>query len=300
MRDDIAERLDKLALTMMNRRIPVSLQTTYRESLSFDEVLAQTRVNMAKTAVSQFLAPGAHPVWLDTATGALACCLKVHLAIDPHAPLLIYHHGLNEYPCDSSWRRLFTLQTPLPMNRVFIQAPYHESWMKALAMGFSSLQHIYQMLAGSLRLMELVQTVFEEQGVSYTVIAGVSWGGITSLLYEGVFHRSRAVIPMLASPNVAQAIWDIAELVSHPLTISREELFHHLDFMPYYRQIDNRHVYPLLGEQDQFFRLEHHAPLFAQRPLTTIPGSHITSLWRIKPLRDHLFQAITSVQQAAD
>jgi hypothetical protein len=296
MRNDIAERLDKLALGVMNRRIPATLETTYQDALTFAEVLAQTRVNVGRTAVSQLLSPGIHPIWLDTPLGELVCRVRVCLAADPHAPLLLYHHGLNEYPFDSSWRRLFALSAVPPMHHVVIQAPYHENWMNPLLVGFSSLQHIYQMFAGSLRMMELVQTAFEAEGAPYTIVAGVSWGGITSLLYEGIFHQSRAVIPMLASPNVAQAMWDIADLLARPLTISKDSLFAHLDFTPIYQQIDNDHIYPLLGEQDQFFRLNNHAGVFGGRPLVTTPGSHITNLWRIKPLRDHLLKIVNSKQ----
>ncbi len=299
MRPDIAEFADKVALHAMNRRIPASLENSYRAALSFEAVLAGTEVNGVKTDITQLAAPGIHPIWLNTPSGEIACRVKVHLAADPAAPLLIYHHGLGEYPYDSSWRRLFgngraTLLPP--MHRVLIQAPFHANWREPLDKGFQSLQSIYQMLAGSLRIMELVQDFFTGQGAAYTVVAGVSWGGITSLLYEGAFQRSRAVIPMLSSPNVGQAIWDIAELVARPLTISHNELLAHLDFTAYYQRIEQADVFPLLGRQDLFFRQEHHAPLFGTRPLRLIPGSHISNLWQIKPLRDHLFGVLSEVQ----
>ncbi|HUM71042.1 MAG TPA: hypothetical protein PLK31_19595 [Chloroflexota bacterium] len=186
--------------------------------------------------------------------------------------------------------------TPFPMHRVLIQAPYHANWRDPLDKGFESLQSIYQMLAGSLRIMELVQDFFTGQGTAYTVVTGVSWGGITSVLYEGVFQRSRAVIPMLSSPNIGQAIWDIAELVARPLTISHNELLTLLDFTPYYQRINGADVYPLLGAQDLFFRQEHHAPLFGTRPLRLIPGSHISNLWQIKPLREHLYHVLSAIE----
>ncbi len=294
MPTDIVTHLDKFTLAMMNWLIPDTLETTYQTALSFAEVLAQTQVNTKKTAVSQLLAPGTHPIWLHTPTGELCCRVKVRLAVDPQAPLIIYHHGLNEYPPDSSWRRLFAWQPPLPMHHVFIQAPYHDNWTRPLTVGFSSLQHIYQMLAGSLCMMALVQETFEAQGVSVTAVAGVSWGGIASLLYEGIFQCSYAVIPMLASPNIAQAMWDIAELMVRPLTVSKEGLFDRLDFTPIYRRINHDRVYPLLGQQDQFFRWEHHAPLFSGRPLVTVPGSHISNLWRVRPLRQHLLHTLST------
>lgn len=298
MRPDIAEFVDKVALHAMNRRIPPSLENSYQTALSFEAVLAGTEVNRVKTAVTQLAAPGVHPIWLNTPTGEIKCRVKVHLAAMPEAPLLIYHHGLGEYPYDSSWRRMFGngRAAQLPLHRVLIQAPYHANWRDALDQGFQSLQSIYQMLAGSLRLMELAQDFFTGQGAAYTAVAGVSWGGITSLLYEGIFQRSRAVIPMLSSPNVGQAIWDIAELVARPLSISYDELLAYLDFSPYYRCIEQAEVFPLLGAQDLFFRQENHAPLFGGRPLRLVPGSHISNLWQIKPLREHLVGALLAVE----
>jgi hypothetical protein len=298
MRPDLAEFADKVALHAMNRRIPRSLENSYQTALSFEAVLAGTEVNGVKTAVTQLAAPGVHPIWLNTPSGEIACRVNVHLAADPESPLLIYHHGLGEYPYDSSWRRLFGngRAAHLSMHRVLIQAPYHANWHDPLDKGFHSLQSIYQMLAGSLRMMELVQDFFMGQGAAYTAVAGVSWGGITSLLYEGIFQRSRAVIPMLSSPNVGQAIWDIAELVTRPLTISYEELLAYLDFTPYYRCIEKADVFPLLGAQDLFFRRENHAHLFGGRPLRLVPGSHITNLWQIKPLREHLFGVLATIE----
>ncbi|MCP4361317.1 MAG: hypothetical protein GY796_25185 [Chloroflexi bacterium] len=292
MRKDVAQLMDKVMLGLMNWRIPDSLAATYQAALPFEAVLAQTRVDGRQTAVTQLSAPGTQTIVLDTPEGKLQSRVIIRLAVDPHAPLLIYHHGLGEYPVDKSWRRLFVRPLPFPMHRVFIQAPYHTHRLETLDKGFGSLQNIYQMLAGSLRMMELIQDYFEEQGTAFTVLAGVSWGGLTSLLYAGVFQRARAVVPMLASPNIAQTVGDIAALFSRPLPISLAELHSHLDFTPTYQQIEHEHVYPLLGQDDLFFRWEHHAPLFAKRPLVTIPGSHISNLWRIEPLRQHLWQSL--------
>lgn len=295
MHTDVAQWMDKTVLHLMNRRIPPSLETSAAGSLPWAEVLAQTAVNRQQTAVTQLAAPGTHAVYLNTPEGEICCRVKVHLAPDPAAPLLIYHHGLGEYPYDSSWRRLFAESPPPSLHRVLVQAPYHTSWASPLSEGFRRLQSIYQMLAGSLRIMALVQDFFENQGSPSTILAGVSWGGITSLVYEGQFQRVRAVVPMLASPNIAQSILDIAHLVGRPLSIAPGDLLAHLDFTPVYRQIGNGHVYPLLGRHDLFFRWEHHAPLFRERPLVTVPGSHLTNLWQIGPLRQHLYRVLAAV-----
>ncbi len=144
--------------------------------------------------------------------------------------------------------------------------------------------------------MELVQRQFEAEGATYTVASGVSWGGITSLLYEGLWQQTRGVIPMLSSPNLAQVIWDISDLFNRPMQLTQEELHQHLDFTPYYNQCASDRVFPLLGEDDLFFRLEKHADLFAERPLVTIPASHISAMWHSASMRDHILNTLASLQ----
>ncbi len=224
--------------------------------------------------------------------GDLSCRIRVRLAVDPEAPLLLYHHGLNEVPYTNSWRRIFRRSQPFPAHLVCIQAPFHSNWDDPLRKGFASLQNMYQMFAGSLRIMERVQSHFEAVGVEDTIVAGVSWGGITSLLYEGVFQRCRAVIPMLSSPNLAQVMWDIANLFNRPVPMSQEQLGKLLDFTPYYQQCAPDQLFPLLGEEDQFFRLKSHASVFRELPLVTIPNGHITGSWNAARLRRHVLDVL--------
>src|SRR5690606_11434652 len=134
-------------LRMMNWRTPASLETTYDAALPFEEVLQQTEVDNKHTAVAQLQGPGAHNIWLQTSVGPICRRVRVQLAPDPTAPLLIYHHGLNEYPYDNLGRRLFQQIAQPSMHKVFIQAPYHDNWRDPLLVGFSSLQHLYQMFS---------------------------------------------------------------------------------------------------------------------------------------------------------
>jgi hypothetical protein len=297
IRKSFAHQLDKLVLYAINRRVPDSLEDSYRDAQSLETVLSQTSVDLHKTDEPQLTAPGEHRVWLNTMGGELVCHVRVRLAADSRAPLLLYHHGLNEIPYTSSWRRIFRQPAPFPAHTVCVQAPFHSNWIDPIRLGFASIQNMYQMLAGSLRIMELLQSRFESHGAACTVAAGISWGGITSLMYEGLFQRTRAVIPMLASPNLARAIWDIATILNRPMSMSQTEIAQHLDFTPYYRRCESSLVFPLMGENDLFFRLENHSDLFEARPLITIPGGHITGYWRARRLRRHVLDVLASLKR---
>lgn len=297
LRQSLARQLDHCILYTMNRRLPDTFEASYRQSPSFATVLAQTSVN-GKTAEYALSAPGEHPVWLDTAVGEIKCHIRVKPALDPQAPLILYHHGFNETPYYHSWQRIFRQPTPFPAHLVCVQAPFHDHWAHPFTKGMASLHNLYQIFAGSLRLMELVQTHFKSQGSPYTILAGISWGGITSLLYQGVFQTGRAVIPMFSSPNLAQVMWDIAGLFNRELTVTENTLREMLDFTPYYERCDADNIFPLLGERDLFFRLENHAAVFDDCAIVTIPEGHITGIRQGETLRQHVLNVLTRVGAA--
>lgn len=296
LRQTMMQKIDKAILYGLNRRVPESLESTATEAADFEDVLAQTVIDERKTAVYSLTAPGEHPIYLQTMLGEIVCHARVRLAVDPQAPLLLFHHGFNEYPYTNSWKRLFPAAVPLPVHTVCVQAPFHNNWQDPTQKGFASVQNVYQIFAGSVRVMELLQSQFQADGAAYTVASGVSWGGITSLLYEGLMQRTRAVIPMLASPNLAQVIWDISNLFDRPLQLSQAELQDYLDFTAYYERCAADRVFPLLAESDLFFPLENHAELFAERPLVTIPDGHVSAMWHSAPMREHVLNILGHLQ----
>ena len=287
------QQVDKLVLYTITRRMPGSFDESYMATVTLEEVLAQTRVNRRKTALYNLVAPGEHAIWLDTPFGEMRSHVKVRPAVRPRAPLLLYHHGFAEIPYTSTWERLIPKSQPFPAHTVAIQAPYHSNLSEPITKGFSSVQHIYQMFAGSLRSMELMQEQFEQENAAFTAVSGLSWGGITSLLYEGLFQRSRVVIPLFASPNLAQVLWDAATLFGRPLPIPRADLDDLLDFTPYYQRCDKDRVFPVLGADDLFFRFDQHAAVYPREALVTLPSTHVGALWRTKKrLQRHIIETV--------
>ncbi|KAA3655068.1 MAG: hypothetical protein DWQ04_33795 [Chloroflexi bacterium] len=288
----LAEQLDKLVLYGMNRQVPVSLETSYQAAPMLDTVLAETQVNRQETAVYALTAPGEHTIWLDSPLGPLRCRVRVRLAADPTAPLLIYHPGFNELPYTSSWSRIFSSNLMLPFHTICIQAPYHERWGDPLTKGFASVASIFQIFAGSLRIMQVMQDLFEKEGAVHTVLAGISWGGITSVLHEGMFQRNQAVITMLSSPRLSLAMQGIAAMFAREAAIPWEEMQPLLDFTPFYEKCAPDKLFPLMGEYDLFFPLDEHETVFGERPLTKVNGGHITTMWQASILRDHIMHVM--------
>ena len=276
----ISQQVDRMVLFAMNRQVPDSLGNNYDAPFSLEEVLAETQIDRRRTAIYSLTAPGEHPVWLKTAGANILCHVKVRPAVAPHAPLLLYHHGFAEIPFSGTWSRLIPKDKPFPAHAVCVQAPYHNSLLEPFNTGFSSVQHIYQMFAGSLRLMELMQTQFESEGAAFTTVSGLSWGGINSMLYESIFQRTRAVIPMFSSPNLAQVLLDAAERYNRMLPVPHEIIDDLFNFTPIYERCEKERIFPILGEDDLFFRYDAHADLFPVETLVTLPGTHVGAMWR--------------------
>jgi hypothetical protein len=138
-----------------------------------------------------------------------------------------------------------------------------------------------------------MQELFEESGAAYTVTSGFSWGGITSLLYESLFARARATVPMFASPNLAQVMFDGAKLSGRPLPAAREVIDEYFDFRPAYQRCDQERIFPVLGKDDLFFRFEKHADIYPADNLHTLNGTHVGATWsKGRELRQHLLEVL--------
>ena len=290
MFNSAAKGIDRLVLQSMHLRMPESFRIIGQDTPAFDDVLVETAVDERRTPPDSVYAPGTRTVWLRSGNESLLCHVRVKLSPLPNAPLLIFHHGFSEMPYYNSWQRIFRRPVHFPLTTVCIQAPFHNHWREPFREAFRSVRRVYQTFAGSLRLIELVQRQFEGNGAAYSVLSGVSWGGVTSMLYAGYFGGVRAVAPMLSSPNLAQVLADGAELVGREMPISRAELDDLLDFTPRCAY-DPTRVFPLLGETDVFFRADKHAASYATEPVV-VPRAHIFSLYGVRPLREHILQVM--------
>lgn len=290
-RRKFSRQVDLLALAALGRGVPRSLDEEHTASPPLEELIEQTTVNRQKTILYNLLAPGEHAVWLNTPLGEIRCYVNVRLAIRPTAPLVLFHHGLAEIPYTATWRRILPRSQPFPAHTVAVQAPFHNHISEPLREGFSSVQRIYQMFAGSLRVYALMQEQFEDNGAAFTVASGISWGGITSLLYEAIFGKVRAAVPFFASPNLAQVMIEGSELIGRPLPVSREVLKGYFDFTPIMN--GSGRIFPVLGEDDLFFRLDEHAVLYSPDKLQTVKGAHVGAAYYLRQqLRRHLLDVL--------
>ena len=288
--DRLGTSIDRWVLRSMHHRMPASFRDIHRDKPSFDDVLAETGVDESRTPAYSVYAPGVRTVWLRSGGESMLTHVRVRLSPDPAAPLLIFHHGFSELPYYNSWWRIFRRTPEFPLSTVCIQAPFHNQWFEPFREAFRSVRRVYQTFAGSLRLIELVQREFQAEGAAYSVLSGVSWGGVTSMLYAGQFGGVRAVAPLLSSPNLAQVLWNAASLVGTDMPVSRAELDELLDFTPRCHYESER-VFPLLGDIDVFFSPEQHAANYATEA-ALVHRAHVSALYGVGPLREHIYRVM--------
>lgn len=287
----LATQIDRFAIYSMYLRIPASFRQVPADTPTLAEVLAGTAVDAQRTPAYAVTAPGVRTVWLQSLDESLRCHVHVNLSAGPTAPLVIFHHGFSEMPYYSSWQRIFRQALPVPANTVLVQAPFHNHWRQPFAEAFASVTRVYQTFAGSLRLIDLVRREFEALGARYTVLAGTSWGGVTSMLYAAHFPGIRAVAPMLSSPNLAQVIWDAAEACNVSLSVSRADLDGWLDFTERCNCYDPARVFPLMGVHDEFFRPRNHWQGTPASPVY-VPRAHVLSMNGDRHLREHIINVL--------
>jgi hypothetical protein len=275
----------------MQRRMPASFRQSQRDSLSLEEVLEETAVDFDRIPPYHVMAPGVRPVWVKTLGEEVLCHVHVRLDRDPHAPLIIYHHGFSETPYYNSWARIFRPPFPAAAHLVLVQAPFHNHWYESFRESFASFQRVFQTFAGSLRLIDLVKREFEAQGAAFTMLSGVSWGGISTLLYAGMFGGVRAVAPMLSSPNLARVLWDGSQQFNVTMPLSQEELEEFFDFTSLCRCFDSNRVFPLLGADDQFFAPGRHTAVYDVEPVI-VPRAHVAGVFSVAPLRRHILEVL--------
>jgi hypothetical protein len=292
IRVSLSRHLDHLVQSGFSYRVPEAFEETYRDAPSFDHVLETTQVGFPLVPQMGLLEEREYRFWLHTEVGRIHTRVRVLPARRPDAPLLVYHHGFFEVPYHVRAQAFFRPRAPFDAHIVLLQAPYHRRPLQPLDEGFQNLHHLYQMIAGSVRMMQMVVDHYLALGTPYVVASGMSLGGIIALTYEGFFGRSRAVIPILSSPNFAQLLWDLSRQTKRNVTIPLEDIEARLDFQRYYQHLDLARVFPLMGENDRFFRHGSHSTIFDQSDVTTIRSSHVSGMWHRRETRDHIIRVM--------
>lgn len=234
-----------------------------------------------------------------TAVGVLDTAYTVRLGSRPDLPVLVYHHGIAETPCDRSFRGIFRARTPWPAHLVFIRAPFHRSW-RALMTGLSSMQQFLALCAVPLVLGETLRQALCARGAQGSLIVGTSLGGFLALVHHLVFGTASLYVPLLAGPDLAHVLLEThyRRLVAPQALACPAQIQARLDFRAALVASDTRRLAPLLARYDQTMLYAHHHACYTAGhvPVVTLERGHLSGVLAFTALRAHVQRCLAMVQ----
>ncbi len=227
-----------------------------------------------------------------------------HLRHGPRAacPVLIYHHGLGEFPYHRNLGWILPRRIPVEAHLVAVQAPFHRHHLDCLR-GLASLSRFVAMCAVSVTLIEALRQAFLARGARGCVVAGTSLGGFVSLLHHLSFGTADRYAPLLAGPDLACSMLSTPfhAFVAAPARAEPDAVLACLDFRAAFRASDARRVLPLLARHDICMPYAHHHAEYAAKgvAVATLERGHMTGAMAFSALRAHLLACLEELAPAA-
>lgn len=289
------EGVDRLYIGVMRRLVP-SLFRRGSLSAPLRDHLAAAELRMPPLG-----AAGRYQVSARTMVGDVEAGFRWRPASSANRPVLIFHHGLGEIPCDQTFRCIFRRRTPVDAHLVAVRAPFHRSYIDCCR-GLASLDRFMAMCAVSVALIEAVRRVFMERGASGSVVAGISLGGFVTLLHHLSYGTANRYGPLMAGPDLAHTMLSTPcrGLLAAQALAEPERLAACLDFRQAFRGSDARRVVPLLARYDLWMPCAFHRAAYAASavPVATIDRGHMTGSWACSEMRAHLLSVLHSLSEA--
>jgi hypothetical protein len=226
----------------------------------------------------------------------------VHLAPRAAETLVVYHHGLAEFPHDASARGILPrVARATPLDWVALRAPHHEDGHAVSARLLASQASFGRALTGSVLAARAVgRALAARLGHRRLVLAGMSMGGVISLLDAALPGSPFSLhVPLMAGPDLA----DVLLRSSFSRLIAKRTLraavaspdVDRLDVAALLRA-EGTPIRPILSTQDRLFRIDAQRAAYARVPrarVREIEAGHITGALSFGALAEHLTAAIT-------
>jgi hypothetical protein len=216
--------------------------------------------------------------------------------------VLIYRHGLAEYPYHRNLGWILPRRIAVEAHLVAVQAPFHRHHLDCLR-GLASLERFVAMCAVSVALIEALRRAFLERGAGGCVVAGTSLGGFVTLLHHLHFGTAERYAPPLAGPDLACSLLStpFQAFLARPARAEPAAVRACLDFREAFRASDAGRIFPLLARHDVCMPYAHHQAEFAAKGLevATIDRGHLTGSLAFGRLRSHLLACLRALATEA-
>jgi hypothetical protein len=247
-------------------------------------------------------AAGRYSLTARTMVGDVQAGFRWRPALSATRPVLIFHHGLGEIPCEHTFRWIFRRRTPVDAHLVAIRAPFHRSHIDCCR-GLASMDRLVAMCAVSVALIEAIRRALVERGAPASVVAGISLGGFVSLLHHLTYRSASRYVPLMAGPDLAHAMLATpCRGFLAPQALARDQHVRAcLDFRKAFQASDSGHILPLLARHDLWMPYAHHQAVYAAKrvPVATIGRGHMTGSWAFAAMRAHLLGCLSALDAEA-
>jgi hypothetical protein len=289
------ESIDSLYIGAMHRLIPPVFRNGSVSPPLQDHLAA------IELKIPPFASNRRYSLMAGTMVGNVQAGLRWCPASSATRPVLIFHHGLGEIPCDHTFRWIFRRRTPVDAHLVAIRAPFHRSHIDCCR-GLASLRRFLAMCAVSVTLIEAVRLAFAERGAQGSVVAGISLGGFVTLLHHLTYGSASRYVPLMAGPDLSHAMLSTPcrGLLARQALAQSDHLRACLDFRQTFQDSDTRRILPLLARHDVWMPCAHHQAAYAAAgvPVTLIDRGHMTGSWAFAGLRAHLLSVLHTLREA--
>lgn len=277
-----------LGAAMMGRRKFFSQRV---DCPSFEEVLRETRVTLPHISDTGF-----YEVAAESPTGALDPAFHIAQWLGDTYPTLIFHHGNNERPFNYGRLSKNTFKTIIRgnieqfrTNLIVLRAPFHQS-LRTYMQEATELARFASMLAGSVRLVDSLQSWTRENGGQCVVVSGISLGGWVTNLHRAYFNSADRYLPMMAGAALDEVFLSSAyRRMTGKLALNQPQAVRtSLNFEARYCQITTENVSALLARYDAIIDYETQRRCYSERSTTVIDKGHATGVLDVTALRRFL------------
>lgn len=248
------------------------------------------QLDAASVELPAFDGPGLYEVQAASYVGTLTPGVRIATPLRADRPTLIYHHGIGEYPFDTSFDRLFRpKQSTIDANLIAIRAPYHRSF-QSVRTGLASLANILALQAVSVALIESVQHRIDRHVGSPVVVSGTSLGGFVTNLHHIHHGTADRYVPLLAGLAQDDVFLEstLRSRVANHARAAGDTIRDRLNFEDAFAASDPARVHPLLARYDRIVRYPVQSTSYGGRPITTVEAGHLSGAAAVDQLRDHV------------
>jgi len=224
-------------------------------------------------------------------------------------PTLIYHHGSNERPFETSrfaknsFKNVFLADKQFQdVNLIVIRAPFHDKSTGDYMRAMGHLNNFTAMLSVSVKLTEALIAHYRPLTNNIITVSGISLGGWVCNLHRSYYNSADAYIPIMAGAALDEIFLSSVyrKLTGKPARNNPEVLNKALNFEEDFQKVAEDNIFPLLAGYDQIIRYDRQRECYGKQTVNVLEKGHMTGALASDDLRRHIKSVLENVQENSE